>query len=103
MPQSSPVYVGLDVHKDSMAVASVAQDHGAEVVSLGNIGTRQGDLDTLIRRLQAHSPQLVFVDEAGPCGAWLYRDLPPQGPYRLGGGPIADPHEGRRSGQNQPS
>ena len=44
-----------------IAVASVAQDHGAEVVSLGTIGTRQCDIDTLIRRRQAKSPQLVCV------------------------------------------
>jgi hypothetical protein len=31
MPQSSTLYVGLAGHKESMAVASVAQDHGAEV------------------------------------------------------------------------
>jgi transposase len=60
-------------------VAYVAQDHGAEVVSLGNIGTRQCDIDTLIRRLQSKSPQLVFVYEAGPCGDWLYRYLTKQG------------------------
>ena len=41
MPQSSTLYVGLDVHKESIAVAYVAQAHGAEVVSLGTIGTRQ--------------------------------------------------------------
>jgi transposase len=79
MPQSSTVYVGLDVHKDAIAVAYVAQDHGAEVVSLGNIGTRQCDIDTLIRRLQSKSPQRVFVYEAGPCGYWLYRYLPKKG------------------------
>jgi transposase len=53
----------------------VAQDHGAEVVSLGTIGTRQCDLDTLIRQQHAKATHLVFVDEAGPCGSWLYRDL----------------------------
>jgi transposase len=79
MPQSSTVYVGLDVHKDSIAVAYVAQDHGAEVVSLGNIGTRQCDIDPLIRRLQSKSPQRVFVYEAGPCGYWLYRYLTKKG------------------------
>ena len=42
---SSTLYVGMDVHKDSIAVAYVVQDHGAEVVSLGNIGTRQCDID----------------------------------------------------------
>ena len=71
MPQSSTLDVGMDVHKESIAVASVAQEHGAEVVSLGTVGTRPCDLDKLIRPLQSKSPQLVFVDEAGPCGDWL--------------------------------
>jgi transposase len=79
MKQSSTLYVGLDVHKDAIAVAYVAQDHGAAVVSLGNIGTRQCDIDTLLRRLQSKSPQLVFVYEAGPCGSWLYRYLTKKG------------------------
>jgi transposase len=79
MQQSSTLSVGLDVHKDSIAVAYVAQDHGAEVVSLGNIGTRQCDIDQLIRRLQSKSPHLVFVYEAGPCGYWLYRYLTKKG------------------------
>jgi transposase len=79
MPQSSTLSVGLDVHKESLAVAYVDKDHGAEVVSLGNIGTRQCDIDQLIRRLQSKSPQLVFVYEAGPCGYWLYRYLTKKG------------------------
>ena len=45
MSQSSTLYVGMDVHKESIAVAYVAQDHGAEVISLGTIGTRQCDID----------------------------------------------------------
>ena len=79
MPQSSTRYVGLDVHKESIAVAYVDKEHGAEVVSLGNIGTRQCDIEHLIRRLQSKSPQLVFVSEAGPCGYWLYRYLTKKG------------------------
>lgn len=73
MRHSSTLYVGLDVHQDSLAVASVVQDHGAEVVSLGNLGTRQCDIDPRIRRLPSQSPHLVLVYEAGPCGYWLYR------------------------------
>ena len=73
MPHSSTLYVGLDVHKDSIAVAYVAQDHGAEVIYLGTIGTRQCDIDQLIRKLQSKAKHLVFVYEAGPCGYWLYR------------------------------
>ena len=79
MHQSSTLYVGLDVHKESIAVAYVAQEPHAEVVSLGNIGTRQCDIDKLIRRLQSKSPHLVFVYEAGPCGYWLYRYLTNKG------------------------
>jgi transposase len=75
MSQSTTLYVGMDVHKESIAVAYVAQAHGAEVVSLGTIGTRQCDIDKLLRQLQSKSKQLVFVYEAGPCGYWLYRYL----------------------------
>jgi transposase len=79
MKQSRTLDVGMDVHKESIAVASMAQDHGAEVVSLGTVGTRQCDIDKLIRQLQSKSPQLVFVYEAGPCGYWLYRYLMKKG------------------------
>jgi transposase len=73
MPQSRTLYVGLDVHKASLAVAYVAQEYGAEVVSRGTVGTRQCDIDQLLRQLQSKSKQLGFVYEAGPCGYWLYR------------------------------
>jgi transposase len=79
MTQSSMLYVGLDVHKESIAVAYVAQDHGAEVIYLGPIGTRQCDIDQLVRKLQAKAKHLVFVYEAGPCGYWLYRYLTQKG------------------------
>jgi len=76
---SKTVYVGLDVHKESIAVAYAPEDRGSEVVSLGAIGTRQCDIDTLIRKLQSKGATLVFVYEAGPCGYWLYRYLTRKG------------------------
>ena len=79
MPQSRTRYIGLDVHQDSIAVAYVAQDHGAEVTYLGTIGTRHADIDQLIRKLQSKAQHLVFVYEAGPCGYWLYRYLTNKG------------------------
>jgi transposase len=79
MPQPSTLYVGLDVHQESIAVAYIAQAHGAEVNSLGTIGTRHGDIDTLIRTMPSKAKPLVFVYEAGPCGYWLYRDLTKKG------------------------
>jgi transposase len=75
MSQSSTLFIGIDVHKDSMAVAYVAQDHGAEVTYLGTIGTRQGDIDPLIRKMPSKATHLIFVYEAGPCGSWLYHYL----------------------------
>ncbi|MGH2356525.1 MAG: IS110 family transposase [Candidatus Limnocylindria bacterium] len=76
---SKPLYVGLDVHKDSIAVAYAPEDRGAEVLSLGAIGTRQCDIDKLIRKLQSKGAPPVFVYEAGPCGYWLYRYLTGKG------------------------
>jgi transposase len=68
------------VHKDSIAVASAPEDRGAEVVSLGAIGTRQCDIHKLIRKLQSKgATTLVFVYEAGPCGYGLYRYLTGKG------------------------
>src|SRR5262249_38548402 len=79
MHQSSTLYIGLDVHKESIALAYVAQKHHAEAVSLGNIRTRQCDIDQLIRKMQSKSKHLIFVYEAGPCGYWLYRYLTKKG------------------------
>ena len=79
MNQSRTLSVGMDVHKASIAVAYVAEEHHAEVISLGAIGTRQCDIDQLIRNMPSKSNHLVFVDEAGPCGYWLSRYLTKKG------------------------
>jgi transposase len=69
----------MDVHQDAIAVAYVAQDHGAEVTYLGTIGTRQCDIDTLIRKMPSQAKHLVFVYAAGPCGDGRYRSLTRKG------------------------
>ena len=76
MSQSSTLFIGMDVHTDAIAVAYVAQDHGAEVISLGTIGTRQCDMDQLVCKRQSQAKHWLLVSEAGPCGDWLYRYLP---------------------------
>ena len=75
MQKASTRLVGLDVHKDQIAVAHAASDRGGEVVFAGQIGTRQCDIDKLVRRLQFKASTLVFVYEAGPYGHVLYRCL----------------------------
>jgi len=101
MAKDSTLFVGLDVHKETIAVAYVAEERGAEVVSLGMIGTRQRDIDTLIRKLQSKGKTLHFVYEAGPCGYWLYRYPHEKAPDVLGGGSVLYSQEGRRPGQDR--
>jgi transposase len=45
------------------------------VTYLGTIGTRQCDIDQLVRKMQSKAKHLIFVYEAGPSGSWLYRYL----------------------------
>jgi transposase len=71
MADSSTLFVGLDGHKETIAVAYVGEEPEAEVVSLGPLGTRQSDIDKLIRKLQGKGKPLPLVYEAGPCGYWL--------------------------------
>src|SRR6266850_3114803 len=71
---SRTLFMGMAVHKDSIAVADVAQDHGAEVTDLGAIGTRQGALAQMIRKRPSTATPLLVVYEAGPGGSGLDRD-----------------------------
>src|SRR2546425_1998020 len=90
---SKSLFIGLDVHKDTIAVAYAAEDRGTEVVSLGMIGTRQYDIDKLIRKLEAKGATLLFAYEAGPCGYWLYRYLTRRGADFAGGAPSLVPRK----------
>ena len=44
-------YIGLDVHKNSIAVA-IAVEEGGELRSYGTIGGKLADLDKLIKKLE---------------------------------------------------
>ena len=76
---SEVLFVGLDVHKDSIAVAYAPHGPGSEVVALGNIGTRHCDIDKMLKQLQGRGRGLQVVYEAGPCGFWLHRYLSEHG------------------------
>jgi transposase len=79
MQQPTTLFVGLDVHKDSISVAYAAADRSEPPHFVGPIGTRQSDLDKMIRRLRSKASNLVFAYEAGPCGYVLYRYLTAKG------------------------
>lgn len=79
MQQPTTLFVGLDVHKDSVSVAHAEADRPDPPHFVGAIGTRQGDIDKLIRRLHGKASRLVFAYEAGPCGYVLHRYLTGKG------------------------
>lgn len=67
-------YVGLDVHKETIAV-SVTRDNGGEVRYWGEIANTVEAMDKLIRQLSKGDARLSFCYEAGPCGYGLHRRL----------------------------
>jgi transposase len=73
MENDSTLYVGLDVHKDSITVAYAIGMGDVEL--LGKIGTTQIEIDRLCKRLQSKARHVRVVYEAGPCGYGLYRRL----------------------------
>jgi transposase len=77
MENDSTVYVGLDVHKESIT-AAYAIGMG-EVELLGKIGTTKTDIDRLCTRLRSKARHVRVVYEAGPCGYGLYRELVEKG------------------------
>ena len=72
-------FVGLDVHKRSIAVAVAVDARGGEVRFLGNIVHEPDALAKLAQKLAATHGALEFCYEAGPCGYGLYRQLLAQG------------------------
>ena len=79
MPKSTPLFVGLDVHKDSISVAHAEAEGSEPPHFVGAIGSRHSDIDALIRRLHSKASHLVFAYEAGPCGYTLHRYLTGKG------------------------
>ncbi|WP_028229951.1 IS110 family RNA-guided transposase [Paraburkholderia mimosarum] len=67
-------FVGLDVHKATIAV-SVAGANGGEVRYVGEIANTSEAIEKLVRQLRKGDAHLSFCYEAGPCGYGIYRQL----------------------------
>ena len=71
MRKSSKLFVGMDVHKESIDIT--VAEVGGEVRRWGEIGGDRAALDKALRKFESLGKTLHFVYEAGPCGFWIER------------------------------
>lgn len=74
MNEFSSMYVGLDVHKETIAVG-VARSGRGKPEYFGEIKNSVAAVRKLLRRLSPDGEVLQICYEAGPCGYGLYRQI----------------------------
>lgn len=68
------IYVGIDVPKDRLAVATAGGERQDEVLSLGTFENTPASVDKLLKKLAGRGDISVCY-EAGPTGYGLYRQV----------------------------
>jgi transposase len=71
----SITYIGLDVHKDTIAVALAETGLRGEVREYGKIPNTPAAVKTAAAKLARGDSELRFCYEAGPCGYGIQRQL----------------------------
>ena len=69
------IYIGLDVHKETIAVAVAEAGKREEAREYGKIANTSAALKTLTAKLSRAGTELRFCYEAGPCGYGIQRQL----------------------------
>ncbi|WP_169742907.1 hypothetical protein [Muricoccus aerilatus] len=75
----SITFVGLDVHKATIAICVAEAVRDGEVRFVGEIPNEPAALDKLVAQLGRGGRILRFAYEAGPCGYGVYRHLRDRG------------------------
>lgn len=75
MSNSITLYVGLDMHKDSIDISTADPGRTGEVRHVGSIGGDPSAPAKLLRKLISKGKLLRVVCEAGPCGLVIWRHL----------------------------
>ena len=68
-------YIGLDVHKETIAVALAEAAKRSEVREYGKIANTPAAVTALVAKLARDDHELRFCYEAGPCGYGIQRQL----------------------------
>ncbi|MFT5549290.1 MAG: transposase [Candidatus Azotimanducaceae bacterium] len=79
MTQSNILFVGMDVHKESIEIALAEDGIGGEVRRIGCIGGAKDAFKKALRKLVSKGHTLHFCYEAGPTGYELYRFIVSEG------------------------
>ncbi len=75
----SEAFIGLDVHKETIAVAIADSGRDGEVRYWGTMPNTMHHLAQLVTKLAKKHSHLEFTYEAGPCGYDIYRHLKDKG------------------------
>jgi len=71
----SALYVGMDVHKATVAIAVAEPGRNGEVRFIGNVPNKSATVISLLRKLEQKHGAIECAYEAGPCAYTLYREL----------------------------